>query len=190
MKARITQYPKTKKIKNRWNIVFDVLLTSLIIFIVLFATPIIGSFSAHILFENALGCDVTSGIFDNHNTAHTCLFYGWDVSDKVAAYSTPIFSFFMTPFSFLAAFADVLLVWILMIFIAHKKSSPSPDNRNILNNIIYYIFFLFPFILMLLILLSPATNRVENHQHKLDIQIQQQVPVRLPKENQYKGIRL
>jgi hypothetical protein len=178
--------------KNRWNTVFGILLTSLIIFIALFATPIIGSYSADILFEDALGCYVSSGLFDNHHTHHTCLFYGWDVSDKVAAYSTPILSFIITPYSFILAFYDVLIVWILMLFIAYKKSSPSPDRRNILNNIVYYIFLLFPFILVLLILASPATNHYHNYELRQHEQTQQQSPTLYPSnpnQNQHSGIR-
>ena len=124
------------KTKNRWNTVFGILLTSLIIFIVLFATPILGSYSADVLFEDALGCYISSGMFDNHSASHACLFYGWDVSTKVEAYSKPILSQFLTPYSFILAFYDLLIVWIVMLWIAFKKSSPTPDNRNMLNNIL------------------------------------------------------
>ena len=152
------------KTQNRWNGVFGILLTSLIIFCLLFGTPIIGSFSADFLFEDALGCYVSSGIFDNHSTSHTCLFYGWDVSDKVAAYSMPILSQFATPFSFILAFYDLLIVWVVMILIAFKKSSPTPDNRTLFNNILYWVFISFPFILVILVLMSPATNKHNNYE--------------------------
>ena len=162
------------KTKNRWNTVFGILLISLIIFIVLFATPILGSYSADVLFEDALGCYISSGMFDNHSASHACLFYGWDVSTKVEAYSKPILSQFLTPYSFILAFYDVLIVWIVMLVIAFKKSSPTPDNRSILNNITYYIFLLFPFVLVLLVLASPTINRYENYQLRNDTLKQKQ----------------
>ena len=161
------------KTKNRWNTVFGILLMSLILFIILFATPILGSYSADVLFEDALGCYISSGMFDNHSASHTCLFYGWDVSMKVDAYSKPILSQFLTPVSFILAFYDVLIVWIVMLLIAFKKSSPTPDNRSILNNILYYIFLLFPFVLVLLVLASPAINRYDNYQLRNHTQTQQ-----------------
>jgi len=156
------------KTKNRWNTVFGILLTSFIIFCLLFGAPIIGAFSADILFEDALGCTVSSGIFDNHDAKYTCIFYGLDVSDKVAAYSTPILSQFMTPVSFILAFYDLLIVWIVMILIAFKKSSPTPDNRTLFNNILYWVFISFPFILVLLVLMSPSTNKYSNYKIRQD----------------------
>jgi len=162
MKARIIHY--SKKSTNRWNILFGILLTSLIIFSVLFGAPILGSYSADVLFEDALGCYVSSAIFDNHNANYACIFYGLDVRDKVAAYSTPIFSFFMTPVSFILAFYDLLIVWVLMLVIAFKKSSPSPDNRTLFNNLLYWVLLSFPFILVVLVLISPATNKYKNYE--------------------------
>ena len=162
------------KTKNRWNTVFGILLTSLIIFIVLFATPILGSYSADVLFEDALGCYISSGMFDNHSASHACLFYGWDVSAKVEAYSKPILSQFLTPYSFILAFYDVLIIWIVMLMITFKKRSPTPDNRSMLNNILYYIFLFFPFVLVFLVLASPALNRYENYRLHNDTQTQQQ----------------
>jgi hypothetical protein len=152
------------KTKNRWNSVFGVLLTSLIIFAILFGTPIVGSYNADFLFEDALGCSVSSGLFDNHDASHTCLFYGLDVSDKVAAYSTPILSQFMTPYTFILAFYDLLIIWIIMLLIAFNKSSPTVDNRTLFNNILYWIFISFPFILVILILMSPMINKYSNYE--------------------------
>ena len=165
---------KLVKTKNRWNTVFGILLISLIIFIVLFATPILGSYSADVLFEDALGCYVSSGMFDNHSASHTCLFYGWDVSQKVEAYSKPILSQFLTPYSFLLAFYDVLIVWIVMLVIAFKKSTNVTENKSILNNIAYYIFLFFPFVLLLLLLASPSVNRYENYRLRNNAQTHQQ----------------
>ena len=156
------------KTKNRWNTVFGILLTSLIIFSIFFGTPIIGSYSADFLFEDAMGCYVSSGMFDNHNTGHTCLFYGWDVSDKVAAYSKPIMSQLVTPYSFILAFYDLLIVWIIIILIAFKKSSPSPDKRTMFDNILYWIFISFPFILVILVLMSPMINKYSNYEARQD----------------------
>ena len=183
---------KAMKTKNRWNTVFGILLITLIIFIVLFATPILGSYSADVLFEDALGCYISSGMFDNHSASHACLFYGWDVSAKVEAYSKPILSQFLTPYSFILAFYDVLIVWIVMLWIAFKKSSPNPDKRSILNNITYYIFLFFPFVLVLLVLTSPVTNRYENYRLRNDAQTHQQSNTVYPShtnQNLHSGIK-
>ena len=152
------------KRKNRWNTVFTILLTSFIIFCVLFGAPLLGSYSADFLFEDALGCYVSSGMFDNHTASHACMFYGLDVSDKVTAYSMPILSQFVTPYSFILAFYDLLIVWVVMIFIAFKKSSNTSENKTLFNNILYWVFLSFPFILVILVLMSPTINRYDNYQ--------------------------
>jgi len=177
------------KTTNRWNTVFGILFISLIIFALLFATPIIGSYSADFLFEDALGCSVTSGLFDNHDTNHACSFYGWDVSDKVAAYSTPILSQFITPYSFILAFYDVIIVWLVMIAIAFKKSAPSPDKRTILDNLLYWVFFLFPFILILLVFMSPTINRYNNYELRYIEPSSKTMPLIPINENSHSGIR-
>jgi len=158
-KARILKH-KSYQPNNRWNTVFSLLLTSLIIFVLLFGTPILGALNADFLFESVLGCKITSGIFDNHSANNACMFYDWDIRSKVKAYSTPGVSFFLTPISFLQAFFDLLIVWVLMIFFANYKKTHYQKQESILSKVLYWVFKLFPFILIMAILLSP--NRYDN----------------------------
>ena len=162
MKARIINYSKTIKQKNRWNAVFGTLLTSLIIFSVLFGTPILGSFSADFLFETILRCDITSGMFDNHSANHACMLYDWDIRSKVQAYSTPGVSFFFTPISFILAFFDVLIVWGLMLLFVNYKKTHYQKQEGFVSNVLYWVLTLFPYIIVLAILFSP--NRYDNYE--------------------------
>ena len=164
MKARIINYSKTIKQKNRWNAVFGTLLTSLIIFSVLFGTPILGSFSADFLFETILRCDITSGIFDNHSANHACMLYDWDIRSKVQAYSKPGVSFFFTPISFILAFFDILMLWLFMLIFANYKRTHYQEEESVVSNVLYWILKLFPLILILLLLFSP--KHYDNYEAK------------------------
>ena len=151
--------------------------------------PVLGSYSADVLFEDAIGCSVASGLFDNHGTHHTCLFYGWDIGAKVDAYSAPVISFFLTPISFVLAFYDVLIVWGLMLaYVYYRKNSIQQKNTTI-SRLLYWVFTLVPFVLVILILASPAINRYENHE--LSYKMQKKAPTVSPSRpaNSHSSIR-
>ena len=150
--------------QNRWNNVYSILITSFVVFTVLLGTPILGSFSANFFFEDMLGCHVSSGLFDNHSVPHHCFFYGLDFARRVEAYSLPISSFFLTPISFLFAFFDILIVWLLMIFYADKKRKNDISEDSSIDTILYWIFITIPFILMILLIMSPLVNKYQNHE--------------------------
>ena len=158
-RARIIKH-KSYPTNNRWDTVFSLLLTSLIIFILLFGTPILGALNADFLFESILGCDIKSGIFDNHNANNACMFYDWDIRSKVQAYSAPGVSFFLTPISFIGAFFDLLILWGLILLFAYYKKTHYQKQENMVSKVLYWVLKLFPFILILSLLLSP--NRHDN----------------------------
>ena len=95
--------------KNKWNIAFYFLVITFVIFVIAFATPVIGVFSAKLLFVDGLGCNM-SNFSDS-----SCLVFGYDVGDRARVYGTPFIGLLATPFAFFVAFWELLIVWVCMI---------------------------------------------------------------------------
>ena len=98
--------------KNKWNMVFYFLLITFLLFVLAFATPVIGFFSAKFLFVNELGCNMSSF------SQSPCLLFGVDIGDRILPYSAPFIGLLATPIAFFIAFWEVSLLWISLIFLA------------------------------------------------------------------------
>ena len=97
--------------ENKWNTSFYFLLVTFIIFVIAFATPVVGVFSAVSLFSDALGCNISAF------SKSECLVLGVDIGDRVRMYGTPIIGVLMTPLAFFMVFWEVSLLWIILIML-------------------------------------------------------------------------
>ena len=95
--------------KNRWNMVFYFLLITFVLFVLAFATPVLGVFSAKFLFVNELGCNMSSF------SQSECLVFGVDIGDRIRMYGAPFIGVLATPLAFFMVFWEVSVVWIMLI---------------------------------------------------------------------------
>ncbi len=92
--------------------VFYFLLITFLLFVLAFATPVIGFFSAKFLFVNELGCNMSSF------SQSSCFVFGVDIGDRIRMYNAPFIGVLATPIAFFMAFWEVSLLWIILIFLA------------------------------------------------------------------------
>lgn len=92
--------------------VFYFLLITFVLFVLAFATPVLGVFSAKFLFVNELGCNMSSF------SQSTCLVFGVDIGDRIRMYGAPFIGVLATPLAFIIVFWEVSVVWIILIVLA------------------------------------------------------------------------
>ncbi|UYZ84426.1 hypothetical protein MTZ49_02330 [Entomomonas sp. E2T0] len=115
-----------KLASNILDIVDITLCMGITVFVCFFATPIIGTFVAYGV-ASSLGCDL-SGI----GGTVSCRVPGLagDIARRLIYYRIPFIGIFLTPFSFVLAFWDIVLVWVGMIFgIKTLNKSLSKDKE-------------------------------------------------------------
>jgi len=148
---------------EKWNNLRGHLLSSLLTFSLLFGLPVLGFYTANFIFEDCFGCEITSGLFDNHSEHNPCYLLSIDISSKVEAYSVPFISYFLTPISFFTAFYDLLILWfILIVYSTYKMKKENKENS--FDKIIYYLAYLFPFLLIVSIFIGITMNKHSNYE--------------------------
>ena len=98
------------------------LFIALAVFIVAFATPVLGVFTVHEFSSRFLECSLPTGF------GGPCEARGFWL-DRLAYYSLPFFNLIYTPYFFFLAFWDLVLVWAVVAgvirIIAHRPHSAS-----------------------------------------------------------------
>jgi hypothetical protein len=97
------------KAVNGWRRAFTKNIIAFGVFCALFGLPVVGTLSMRVVY-GLVGCSFG---FDYQPA---CMVLGFDISHRMGAYGAPILGMLLTPIIFLAAFWELLLAWLVVIF--------------------------------------------------------------------------
>lgn len=96
---------------NKWNMLFYILLIPFIIFVIAFATPVVGVYNAENLFSDYLGCNISAF------SKSECLVFGLDIGNRIRMYGAPFIGVLVTPLAFFVVFWELSVFWIILIML-------------------------------------------------------------------------
>ena len=110
--------------KNKWNIVFYFLLVTFVIFVIAFATPVVGVYNAKNLFSDYLGCSISAF------SKSECLGFGVDIGNRIRMYGAPFIGVLATPLPFIIVFWEVSVLWLLLIIFSKTMAYKYGNLRS------------------------------------------------------------